>query len=48
LESVNPLDKDYEVAQEIMGILFPNDFDSLLRFDEKRMREEYRWSVFRN
>ncbi len=42
LESVNPSDEDFKVAQEILGIMFPSDLDSLRRFDEQKMREEHR------
>ena len=45
LESVNPSDKDFKVAQEIKGIMFASDLDSLHRFDEQRMRQSQRWSV---
>ena len=47
LESVSPADEDFKVAQEIKRILFPSDFDSLLRFDKQIMQKKHRWSVYR-
>ena len=46
LESVNPADEDFKVAQEILGILFPSDLDSLRQYDKQKLRAEHRRSIY--